>query len=390
MLDQLSVTLEQLQVAQEEIRHQNEELQTTYALLEDERQRYRELFDFAPEAYLLTNISGIVQEANHATTELLNTPAHLIIGRPLAVFVPQSTQAFYRLMVTARDTRTRKVDELPLKPRNRDAIVAEFTVLTTRDSNGMPTGQRWLIRDVTRRKEIETELEQSRQQLQAFASNIQTAREEERTRVAREIHDELGQTLTGLRLDIGMVKKQVPAEMTELHGKLDQISDTVVGGIQTVRRIMTNLRPSVLDEAGLVAAMEWQCRDFKARTGIHCRFLCKETEFDLDDESTNAIFRLSQEMLTNAAKHSGAARVTIELKQNKQWVQLEVRDNGRGITDAEINNPVTAGLLGMRERVRLLNGEITFHGVQGRGTRIRVKLPRQSVHMAAEKDAPED
>jgi signal transduction histidine kinase len=147
---------------------------------------------------------------------------------------------------------------------------------------------------------------------------------------------------------------------------------------------MTDLRPSVLDEAGLIAAMEWQCRDFKARTGIHCRFLSKENELDLDHEATNAIFRLSQEMLTNAAKHSGASRVTIELKQGQRWVQLEVRDNGRGITEEEINNPVTAGLLGMRERVRLLNGEITFQGAHGRGTRIRVKLPRKSRQQEAE------
>jgi PAS domain S-box-containing protein len=378
-LSQLSTALEELQVAEEEIHHQNEELQAVLASVKQERMRYQELFDFAPEPYLLTDINGVIQEANHATTDLLKVPAHLLAGKPLAVFVtPESKQAFYRLMVTARDTHTRKVDEFMLKPRHSAPIPAEFTVLTTRDAKGLPSGQRWLIRDVSRRKEIEGELEQSRQQLQTFASNIQTAREDERARVAREIHDELGQTLTGLRLDIGMAKKQVPEEMTALHSKLEDISDTVVSTIQTVRRIMTDLRPSVLDEAGLIAAVEWQCRDFKARTGIHCRFLTKESELDLSDESTNAIFRLTQEMLTNAARHSGATRVTVELKQASQWVQLEVRDNGRGITDGEINNPVTAGLLGMRERVRLLNGEITFQGTQGRGTRIRVRLPRHS------------
>jgi signal transduction histidine kinase len=216
---------------------------------------------------------------------------------------------------------------------------------------------------------------------------MQSAREEERARVAREIHDELGQTLTGLRLDIGMAKKLVPEEMKELHEKLEQISLTIVDTIQSVRRIMTDLRPSVLDEAGLIAAMEWQCRDFKARTGIQCRFLSKESELDLDHESINAIFRLSQEMLTNAAKHSSASRVTIELKQGKEWVQLEVRDNGRGITEEEINNPFTAGLLGMRERVRLLNGQIDIQGVPMRGTRVRVRLPRKTRQQEAEAQA---
>jgi PAS domain S-box-containing protein len=385
MLDQLSVTLEQLQVAQKEIRHQNEELQTTYALLEDERQRYRELFDFAPEAYLLTDIYGVIHEANHTAADLLKVPVKSLLGKPLAVYVSaEDKQPFYRLLVTARDTTTRKIGEFTLRPRHHEPVQAEFTVLTTRDHRGMPITQRWLIRDITHRKQVESDLEQSRHQLETFATNVETAGEEERARVAREIHDELGQTLTGLRLDIGMAKKQVPEDMTELHGKLDDISSTVVSTIQTVRRIMTDLRPSVLDEAGLIAAMEWQCRDFKARTGIHCRFLSKENELDLDHEATNAIFRLSQEMLTNAAKHSGASRVTIELKQGQRWVQLEVRDNGRGITEEEINNPVTAGLLGMRERVRLLNGEITFQGAHGRGTRIRVKLPRKSRQQEAE------
>lgn len=375
----LATTVEELRVAEDEIRQQNEELQAAHQVIVAERLRYRELFDFAPEAYLLTDIYGLIHEANLAASELLNVPANALAGKPLAVFITsESKQAFYHLLVTARDVNTSKVGEFKLRPRHRQAIDAEFTVLTTRDAHGMPLMQRWLIRDITHRKQIEAELLQSRQQTQAFASNIQTAREDERTRVAREIHDELGQTLTGLRLDIGMAKKQVPEDMTELHAKLEQISATVVETIETVRRIMTDLRPSVLDEAGLVAAMEWQCRDFKTRTGIHCRLLTKVDEIGLDRESTSALFRLTQEMLTNAARHSNATRVTIELKQSKQWVQLEVRDNGRGITEEEINNPYTAGLLGMRERVRLLNGEITFQGMQGRGTHIRVKLPRQS------------
>lgn len=387
-LSQLSIALEELQVAQEEIQQQNEEMQVILTTIKEERLRYQALFDFAPEAYLVTDINGIIQEANHATAELLDMPAQHLTGKPLAVFVArESKQAFYRLMVTARDIKTRKMDEFLLKPLHHQEIVAEFTVLTTRNEDNLPTSQRWLIRDISHRKQIEGELEQSRTQLQTFASNIQSAREDERARVAREIHDELGQTLTALRLDVGMLKKQVPDAMGEVHRRLDLISGTVISTIQTVRRIMTDLRPSVLDEAGLIAAMEWQCRDFRARTGIHCRFLTKETQLDLDEESTNAIFRLTQEMLTNAAKHSEASRVTVELKQGAKWVQLEVRDNGRGITEVEINNPVTAGLLGMRERVRLLNGEITFQGVPNRGTRIRVRLLRESVRREAEQDA---
>lgn len=377
-LSQLSTTLEELHVAQDEIHAQNEELQSAHGLLAEERRRYRELFDYAPEPYLVTDTYALIHEANQAAAALLNVPAPSLRNKPLALFItPETKQAFYRLLVTARDAPGLKIGEFQLKPRHQPPIDAEFTVVTTRDDAGKPITQRWLIRNITHRKQIEGELAQSRAQLQTFATNVQSAREDERTRVAREIHDELGQTLTGLRLDLGVIKKQMPESMSAVHVKLDQISATVVSTIQTVRRIMTDLRPSVLDEAGLVAALEWQCRDFKARTGIHCRFLTKETQLDLDQESTNAVFRLTQEMLTNAAKHSGASRVTVELKQNKRWVQLEVRDNGRGITEDEIHNPVTAGLLGMRERVRLLNGEIAIHGVPNRGTRIRVKLLRQ-------------
>lgn len=228
--------------------------------------------------------------------------------------------------------------------------------------------------DIAQRQKAEAALRTSREQLRALAAHLESVREEERTRIAREIHDELGQVLTGLRLDLTRLATHLPAGQVAVRDDMRAMLTLVDTSIQTVR-LATDLRPSVLDDLGLVAALEWQTQEFQGRTGIPCRFLAREAEFGPDPAVDTAVFRICQETLTNVARHAGASEVTIRLQEEAGALVLTVADNGRGITDQGLANRTSLGLLGMRERARLLGGKVSIDGRPGGGTTVSVHIP---------------
>jgi PAS domain S-box-containing protein len=215
----------------------------------------------------------------------------------------------------------------------------------------------------------------AREQLRDLASYLQTAREEERTHIAREIHDEFGQVLTALKMDLSWLSKRLPAK-TDLPQKIEAMSDLVDSAIQTVRHVATELRPGLLDDLGLVAALEWQAQDFTDRTGIECELHLGEEELILDRDLSTDLFRIFQETLTNVARHAQATKVQVELASTPDELVLMVRDNGQGITENQISDPKSLGLMGMRERVRFRGGNIVFRGVPGQGTTVTVRFPQ--------------
>ena len=219
------------------------------------------------------------------------------------------------------------------------------------------------------------QLENSRAQLLLLAQHEQTRREEDRARMAREIHDELGQALTGLKMDLAWLQKHTRPKQKDLLQKFRDMSDLVDTTIQDVRRIATELRPGMLDDLGLVPAMEWQLQEFQKRSGIRCRFTSSLEEVALDAEETTVLFRILQETLTNVARHASATRVEVSLDEEQGYVRLRVQDNGRGITESEVEGSRSFGLLGMRERVLLRSGDFSIQGTPGQGTTVVIKLP---------------
>jgi len=219
------------------------------------------------------------------------------------------------------------------------------------------------------------QLENSRAQLLLLAHHEQTRREEDRARMAREIHDELGQALTGLKMDLAWLQQHTRPKQKDLLQKFRDMSDLVDTTIQDVRRIATELRPGMLDDLGLVPAMEWQLQEFQKRSGIRCRFTSDLEEVTLDAEETTVLFRILQETLTNVARHAAATRVEVSLHEEQGYVRLQVQDNGRGITASEVEGSRSFGLLGMRERVLLRSGDFSIQGTPGRGTTVVIKLP---------------
>lgn len=225
------------------------------------------------------------------------------------------------------------------------------------------------------RREAEEKLLKSHEQLRALTAYLQFVREEERTRIAREVHDELGQMLTNLKIELAWLAARLPKHRRLLQEKAKQMLSHIDALAHSVRQIVTELRPGILDDFGLVAALEWQAGEFQRRTGLRCTFFSDVQRESWDGDVTTALFRIFQETLTNVLRHAQATRIDVHLWQDGDALLLEVADNGRGITPEEVANTRSIGLLGMRERAALLGGEISFNGAPGRGTTVLIRLP---------------
>ena len=229
---------------------------------------------------------------------------------------------------------------------------------------------------VDRLSKARTDLQGSFEQLRALAARLQHVREEERTNVAREIHDELGQALTSIKIELAALVADLPSGTNPAVARAKAVMQVVDDTIQRVRRIATELRPGVLDDLGLVAAVEWAAGEFQKRTGVKCDVsVPAEDDLPMDRERATALFRILQETLTNVARHASATHVRVRLTNYDHTVALEVRDNGRGIDDTRIRGRQSLGMLGMKERAVLLGGELVIESKPGSGTTVIVRIP---------------
>ena len=205
--------------------------------------------------------------------------------------------------------------------------------------------------------------------------HTQKLREQERARVAREIHDELGQVLTAMKMDLSYLARRLPQEQAALKTKASSMIKSIDTSIESVRRIIMDLRPGLLDHLGLVPAMEWQAEEFQRRTGIMCRAAFSSQEIVLDRDVSTTIFRIFQEALTNIARHAGATLVDISLSADGNILRLRIHDNGAGITKNQIDNPRSFGLMGLRERALFGNGTFEIFTEESGGTTVVVGIP---------------
>lgn len=232
------------------------------------------------------------------------------------------------------------------------------------------------------------ELSNSREELRQLTKHLETLRESEQKRIALEIHDELGQALTGLKMRLHLLKRQAglngSAEDAKLGSGFDEMTGMVDSTISTVRRIASELRPSLLDDFGLVAAMEWQAVEFERKTSIPCIFNADTDSLDLGPESNTAVYRILQEALTNAARHSGASRVWVDLQTRTDEIVMKVRDDGSGIDLERLSRNRSLGIIGMRERSRLLGGEISIDSRDEGGTMVELSIPAAAMSRPGE------
>ena len=233
-----------------------------------------------------------------------------------------------------------------------------------------------IVTDVTREKNAELEILESREQLRRLSAHVEKAKESERSRIAREIHDDIGGTLTAVKLDLAWLRGRV-LENAALREKIQIMQQHLDSAMHSSIRIARDLRPSLLDY-GIVPAIEWQLGDFQSRMRIPCTFLCTEEDTELDSELATAVFRIFQESLTNISKHAGARSVQVRFDATESTVELEVRDDGTGVSPDALDKPDSFGLRGMRERVKELGGRLELQSSPGAGTTLRLSLQRRA------------
>jgi PAS domain S-box-containing protein len=258
--------------------------------------------------------------------------------------------------------------------KDGSVIYCEWYNSVLRDDNGNVITMLSLTHDVTDRKNAEEKLNESYQQIRSLTEHLQNIREEERAHIAREIHDELGQQLTVMKMDISWLGKKISAENHAVKERFQDLIEILDATVQAVRKISYELRPHLLD-LGLDDAIQWHLKEFEKRSGIKTSFSSPEEESALDDSIKTGLFRIFQESLTNVARHSGAGYVKVELVIESDQIILRITDNGRGFDRDEAAEKQTLGILGMKERAIMMGGNYTIESERGKGTTVMVIVP---------------
>lgn len=345
--------------------------------LRKSEEKYRTLVSTAPDGIALADPEGNIIESNEALSKMLGYGKERLIGMNLADQLPidefkDQTKDFVT-RVAGRVKQPPK--ELIARRRVGSELPVEITAASLLDLYDNVSGLIAVIRDVSDRKKFEDELKKSREQLRDLALHLQTAREEERKQLAFEIHDELGYLLTAIKLDLSWLMKKIDTNDPALKEKSKAMSDLIETTIQKVRSISHQIRPSILDHFGLVAAIEWQTKEFQKRTAVRCRADIKIEDVKFKDPFSTAIFRIYQEALTNIARHAKASRVDVHLYPENKGMTLIVKDNGVGMEEEKIKSHKSFGLLGTRERAKFLGGKVSFKSKIGEGTVVELKIP---------------
>ncbi len=228
---------------------------------------------------------------------------------------------------------------------------------------------------ITRLNRSNAELKATKEELRELASHLQKIREEEQTTIAREVHDELGQLLTGLKMDVSWIRRRVDSKEEEIANKFKDVNQMIDETVKSVRRIAYQLRPGIIDDLGLNAALEWQSMEFQKRTGVKCTFYSEIDDAILNKEIVTNFFRIYQEALTNAIRHSQATEVTSGLFSDGNFFILNIHDNGIGFNQDDVSNKHTLGLVGMRERSTMISGTLKIESVPKKGTTVVLKVP---------------
>jgi two-component system, NarL family, sensor histidine kinase UhpB len=334
------------------------------------KRRLRSVFELAPVAIWIADNDRIVF-ANRAAEHLFGDGDGLV-GLPLYELLGDTTRQQLRSQVARTLAGEPGVSVVHGHVVRADGAEREVEIaLAALPDHGRTTVQ-MVVADVTQQRREAAALAESREALRKLSTNVVEAREEERRRIARELHDELGQRLTALKMELAALRASAPAGSSEqIENMIGMVDET----LSSVRRISTDLRPMMLDDLGLNAAIEWLARDAARRLGIEVTVRLGENEPALDDRVATAAFRMVQEALTNVARHSRATDVQIELRQHDGELELTVTDNGVGYPADAMRREGSFGLVGMRERATMLGGRVEFGNPAGGGARLVVHLP---------------
>ncbi len=342
--------------------------------LRESEERYRAIFDQAADSIVLVDgETGDLVEFNEKTHENLGYTREEFKKLKIPDFeaIESAEKVAKHIKKITRDGS----DIFETKHRTKGGEIRDILVSSRAISIGGRDFIQSIWRDITESKRAEEEIKNSQSQLRNLAAHLQSVREEERTLIAREMHDELGQALTAMKMDLSWLNNRLPKDNRSLLQKTKSMSKLADATLQTIKKISTELRPGLLDDLGLPAAIEWQAEEFQTRTGIKCKITVDPKDIILDKDSSTAIFRIFQETLTNVARHAKATRIKVSLKEKAGKLELRVRDNGKGITEDQVSNPKSFGLIGIKERAYYLGGKVVIKGLQDKGTTLTIRIP---------------
>lgn len=304
------------------------------------------------------------------------------IGRNHFEFYPSDAKTDFEKVVKTKKT-VRAIERPFIFPDHPEWGVTywDWSLTPILDKAGEVEFLVFALKDVTQQKRAIDEIKRSQKQLRALYTSIQKAREEERARIAREIHDSIGQGLTGLKMDLSLLENELVQQVNlnesdKLHEKIQMMYTLLDQMIQSVRDVSSRLRPLILDSLGLVTAIKWQLEEFQKKSGLVCNSIFSKENVVLNSNTSTVLFRIFQECLTNIIRHANATKVTVKLEQTESYVLLEVQDNGIGIDESVVKGINSLGLLGMKERALVLGGSVDISGKSGRGTIVTVKIPK--------------
>jgi PAS domain S-box-containing protein len=336
----------------------------------------RQIVHDANDAIVSADGSYTIVMANPAAAALFDTTVDAMVGSPLARYIepghagPGDMLDYFR---AGSGRAGRRATDYAVTGLRADGGRFPIEGSISRANEGAPF-YTVIMRDVSERTRVQEKLTRSHDQLRQLSAALQTIREEERTHIARELHDDLGQILASLRMDLTLLQQAVGTPEDSLH-LMRGMEQNLLTAITSLRRIATNLRPRALDEGGLYFALKGLADDFAERYAIPCTLLADEAELRLDDAASTAIFRIVQEALTNIARHAEASSVTMNLFRSNSELLVTIRDDGRGIRPEDMEKAESLGLIGMRERVWAMNGEISITSDEPPGTRVDIVLP---------------
>jgi two-component system sensor histidine kinase UhpB len=345
--------------------------------LRESEERYRQLVEQAPEA-ILVHRDGRILYANAAAARLFGMASATLLEDALLLDLlhPDDRPVVREDLEEELDSSQPRRRIRRIRRLDGTGMVLEITVIPI-TYRGEPARQA-MVRDITLQVENEAALRRSQQELRRLAGHLQRVREDEQERIGRELHDELGQALSGLKLDLTALRRHLarptPPEAT-VEARLARMVSTVDGTLDLLKRICLELRPVVLDDLGLEAAAEWLVDDVGRRSGLDVRFAGRLGGADVGRERAGALYRILQEALTNVLRHAGARHVDVELGLENGDVVLTVRDDGRGFRHAEVARGTSLGLVGMRERALAVGGRVEVEGRRSRGTRVVARFP---------------
>ena len=348
---------------------------------EEQIRKLSKAVEQSPDAICITNPDGIIEYVNPRTIYLSGFSAVELINENVRIFSSgeKSKEEYAQLWQTILSGNI-WIGELHNKKKNGELYWESTTISPIFDTTGQITHFLAIKEDITERKRLDIALNQSEEQLRKFASHLLNVREDEKTALAREIHDDLGQILVALKIDTGLLKNKVvnsipSIDSEEITAKFDNIVTLIDDTIKTARRIMNGLRPEVLEINGFVSAATSYLREFEDRYHINCEFISEISDIEMNFQQSLAFFRILQEALNNVAKHSKATLVKINHSNRSGKLILEISDNGIGFDKNISGRQDSYGMIGMKERVILLDGELEIISEVGHGTCVRVEIP---------------